>query len=109
MDISDRNLAVLMARANDLYLISKLRKDVALYEKYEGKYSGTGKPKKYGKRIKVELMSPKYLQKSERAGDLITNYLNGIFLHKEFGMPLQVVVIVQLNVKTKKMGHAALV
>ena len=102
------NQAVLMALANDLHLISKLRKDVALYEKYEGNQSGKGRPKKYGKRIKVELMSPKYLQKSEREGDLITNYYQGIFLHKEFGMPLKVVVIVQINVKTKKVGQAVL-
>jgi len=31
------NQAVLMAMEHDLYLISKLRKDVALFEKYEGK------------------------------------------------------------------------
>ncbi len=102
------NQAVLMAMANDLSLISKLRKDVALYEKYDGKYSGKGKPVKYGKRIKVELMSPKYLQKSEREGNLMTNYYQGVFLHKEFGMALNVVVIVQINVKTKKMGDAIL-
>jgi putative transposase len=102
------NQAVLMAMEQDLYLISKLRKDVALFEKYEGKYSGKGKPKKYGKRVRVELMGAKYLQKSEVEGDLITNYYQGIFLHKEFGMPLNVVVIVQINVKTKKMGHAVL-
>jgi putative transposase len=102
------NQAVLMAMEQDLYLISKLRKDVALFEKYEGKYSGTGKPKKYGKRVRIELMSAKYLKESEVEGDLTTNYYQGIFLHKEFGMPLNVVVIVQINVKTRKMGHAVL-
>ena len=34
--------AVLMAQQNDLQLISKLRKDAALYEKYDGAYSGRG-------------------------------------------------------------------
>ena len=34
------NQAVLLARQNDLELISKLRKDAALYEKYEGAYGG---------------------------------------------------------------------
>ncbi len=102
------NQAVLMAIANDLSLISKLRKDVALFERYEGKYSGKGKPKKYGKRIRVELMPPKYLQKSQKEGDLITNYYQGVFLHKEFGMPLNIVVIVQINLKTKKVGQAVL-
>ncbi len=32
--------AVLMAQQNELELISKLRKDTALFEKYEGKYGG---------------------------------------------------------------------
>jgi putative transposase len=86
------NQAVLMALQQDLYLISKLRKDVALYEKYEGQYSGKGKPTKYGKRVR----------------ELITNYYQGIFLHKEFGMPLNVVIIIQLNLKTQKMGHTVL-
>ena len=102
------NQAVLMGLEQDLYLISKLRKDVALFEKYEGVYSGRGKPKKYGKRVRIELMSPKYLKESEVSGDLITNYYQGIFLHKEFGMELNVVVIVQINVKTKKLGQAVL-
>ncbi len=34
--------AVLMAIQNDLHLISKMRKDAALYEKYEGEYGGRG-------------------------------------------------------------------
>ncbi len=40
--------AVLMARENRLHLISKLRKDAAVYEKCEGAYSGRGARKKYG-------------------------------------------------------------
>ena len=48
--------AVLMARENDLHLISKLRKDAALFEKYEGEYGGRGARKKYGER--VELRKP---------------------------------------------------
>lgn len=102
------NQAVLMAMQQDLYLISKLRKDVALYEKYEGEYSGKGKPTKYGKRVRAELPGIKYLQKCEQEGDLITNYYQGIFLHKEFGMPLNVVIIIQLDVKKQKMGHTVL-
>ena len=45
------NQAVLMARANGLELISKLRKDAALFEKYEGEYSGKGRRGRYGKRF----------------------------------------------------------
>jgi len=41
--------AVLMALQNDLHLISKLRKDTALYEKYEGQYGGRGARKEVWK------------------------------------------------------------
>ena len=43
--------AVLRARANDLHLISKLRKDATRYEKYAGPSCGKGPPKKYGARL----------------------------------------------------------
>ncbi len=102
------NQAVLMARANDLELISKLRRDAAVYEKYEGIYGGRGARKKYGARLKYDLLPLRYLRKSEQQGDIITNYYQGIFLHKEFGCELNVVIIVKINVKTKKMGHAIL-
>ena len=100
--------AVLMARTNDLHLISKLRKDAAIFEKYEGAYGGKGAKKKYGARLKYDLLPTKYLRKSGREKDVITNYYQGIFLHKEFGCELNVVIIVKLNLKTKKMGHAIL-
>jgi len=100
--------AVLMSRANGLELISKLRKDAVLFEKYEGKYGGRGARKKYGARLKYDILPPKYLRKSEREKEIITNYYQGLFLHKEFGCQLNVVIIVKLNLKTKKMGHAIL-
>ena len=100
--------AVLMARENDLHLISKLRKDAVLFEKYEGTYGGRGARKKYGARLKYDLLPLRYLRKSEREGDIITNYYQGVFLHKEFGCELNAVIIVKINLKTKKMGHAIL-
>jgi len=102
------NQAVLMARGNDLQLISKLRKDTVLFEKYEGKYGGRGARKKYGARLKPDFLPLGYLRKGERKGDIITNYYQGIFLHKEFGCELNAVIIVKINLKTKKLGHAIL-
>lgn len=102
------NQAVLMARQNNLELISKLRKDAVLYEKYEGEYSGKGRRKKYGKRLRYDLLPLRYLQKSERAADEIINYYSGVFWHKEFAAPLKVVIIVKLDLAKRKMGHAIL-
>ena len=100
--------AVLMAQQNELELISKLRKDAVLYEKYEGKYSGRGAKKKYGKRVRYDLMSPKYLQKSEKKEGEIINYYAGVFWHKEFAEAIKVVIIVRLDLKKQKLGHAIL-
>ncbi len=100
--------AVLMAIENDLHLISKMRKDAALYEKYEDEYSGRGPKKKYGNRLKYDILPIKYLKKSERVGEIITNYYQGVFLHKEFGREINAVIIVKINLKTLKAGHAIL-
>jgi len=100
--------AVLMALENDLHLISKMRRDAALFEKYEGGYGGRGARRKYGKRLKYDLLPTKHLRHSEGAGEIITNYYQGLFLHREFGREINVVIIVKVNVKTKKTGHAIL-
>ena len=68
--------AVLMALENDLHVHSKLRKDAALYEKYEGEYGGRGAKKKYGNRLKYDLLPTKYLKKSEQTGEIITRLLS---------------------------------
>ena len=60
--------AVLMARENALQLISKLRKDAGVYEKYEGEYRGRGARKKYGEKLNYAQLPKKYLKKSEREG-----------------------------------------
>jgi putative transposase len=100
--------AVLMALENDLHLISKLRRDAALYEKYEGEYSGHGAKNKYGTRLKFDLLPIKYLKNSELEAEIITNYYQGIFLHREFGREINVVIMVKINLKTRKMGHVIL-
>ncbi len=102
------NQAVLLARQNELELISKLRRDAVLFEKYEGKQSGRGARRKYGRRLRFDLMPVRYLQKSERRGDEITNYYAGEFFHKEFADALKVVVIVKIDVNRKKLAHALL-
>ena len=100
--------AVLLAQQNDLHLISKLRKDAALYEPYEGPYSGRGPHRKYGAKLNYEQLPGKYLQKTEQEGDLRTEYYQGNFLHQEFGQALNAVLIVKTNAKTHKVGHVIL-
>ena len=102
------NQAVLMARENCLELISKLRKDAVLYEKYEGEQKPKGPRKKKGERLKLEDIRRKYWQKEERGKEVVTTYYAGVFVHPSFGMELKVVIIEKINEKQKKIGHAIL-
>ncbi len=97
-----------MALTNGLSLISKLRKDSALCEVFAGEYGGKGRKKEYGKRLDYENLPQKYWKKSKREGEIITNYYQGIYLHRNFGMKLNVVIIERIDLKTKKTGQALL-
>ena len=102
------NQAVLMALENELHLITKLRRDTPLFEKYEGKQKPKGPRKKYGEQLNYEAMPIKYLKKTEVEGQIVTNYYQGVFLHKSFGMELNVVVIVKTDVQKGKVGYVIL-
>ena len=102
------NQAALMALENELHLISKLRKDTPLFEKYEGNQKRKGPRRKYGEKLNYQAMPIRYLQKTEVEGQIITNYYQGIFLHKSFGMALNVVVIVKTDLKKQKVGYVIL-
>ena len=102
------NQAVLMGRGNCLELISKLRKDAVLFEKYEGEQKSRGARKKKGERLKLEEIPRKYWQKEVRGKEIVTNYYAGVFRHPSFGMELKVVIIEKKNEKKKKIGHVLL-
>lgn len=94
--------AVLMTQAAGLQLISKLRSDTRLFEPFSGEYSGRGRRRLYGARLKLDLLPIKYLKKSEQLAHVVTLYYHGVFVHPEFGAPLSVVVIRKLNKETGK-------
>ncbi len=102
------NQAVLMAGENCLELISKLRKDAVLFEKYEGAQKPKGARKKKGERLSLEEIPRKYWQREVREKEIVTNYYAGVFLHPSFGMELKVVIIEKKNEQTKKIGHVLL-
>lgn len=102
------NQAVLMARENCLELISKLRKDAVLFEKYEGEQKARGPRRKKGERLNLDAIPRKYWQKEVREKEIVTNYYAGVFRHPSFGMELKVVIIEKKNEKKKKIGHVLL-
>jgi len=100
--------AVLLAQENSLELISKLRCDAALFEKYEGSQKSRGPRKKYGQRLNYEQIPGRFWQKSERNAGLLTNYYQGTFLNRKFKKALNVVIIERINLKAAKVGRVIL-
>jgi hypothetical protein len=94
-----------MVRQANLHLIPKLRSDAALYPAFEGEYSGTGRPAKYGEKIDVLKPDPKYLQDTSTEDDLSTDIYQGQFYNKEFAFALNVVIMVKTNLETDAQAH----
>jgi putative transposase len=97
-----------MVKQTKLDLISKMRSDVALYPAFEGEYSGTGRPAKYGEKIHVRQLDSKYLKETSTEDQLRTEIYQGQFYNKEFAFILNVVVILKTNLKTKVQAHVVL-
>lgn len=97
-----------MVRQENLHLISKLRSDAALYPPFEGEYSGTGRPAKYGDKINVRRMEPKYLKETSTEKNLRTDIYQGQFYNKEFAFALNVVIILKTNLATLSQAHVVL-
>ncbi len=71
-----------------------------------GNIADAERAKKYGKRLRYDLMPVRYLQKVEKSEDGLINYYAGEFWHKEFSEAIKVVIIVKIDVKKQKLGHA---
>jgi putative transposase len=97
-----------MVKQANLDLISKMRFDAALYPAFEGEYSGTGRPAKYGQRVNVRQLDPKYLKTTSTEDHLRTEIYQGQFHNKEFAFILNVVVILKTNLKTGAQAHVIL-
>lgn len=98
------NKALQMTRQTGLHLISKLRHDAALYFRY----GGSQKRRKYGDKIDYTNIPDQYLKESTVAEGILTKTYQAIMLHKAFAHPLNVVIIVKINLKTGKRAHVVL-
>jgi len=97
-----------MVRGCDLHLISKLRSDAALYFAYDGPYQGRGPRRKYGAKLDVDAIPAQYLCQRSTENGVETRISQVEVLHKEFPQPLNVVVIVKINLTTQKRAHVIL-
>jgi len=93
-----------MVRQCELHLISKLRWDAALYFPWDGQ----GRRCKYGKRVDYTHILEKYLKSTTIKDGIQTCTYQAQFLHKDFPVPLNVVIIVKKNLTTQAWGHVIL-
>jgi putative transposase len=97
-----------MVRSCDLHLISKLRSDAALYLPYDGPYQGRGPRRKYGDKLDIKALPEQFLRQRRVEGEVETSTSQVEVLHKQFAQPLNVAVIVKLNLKTGARAHVLL-
>lgn len=97
-----------MVKQTNLNLISKMRSDAALYPAFEGEYSGSGRPTKYGEKINVRQLDTKYLKATSTKDLLRTDIYQGQFYNKEFAFVLNVIILLKTNLKTGAQAHVIL-
>jgi DDE superfamily endonuclease len=97
-----------MVRQENLHLISKLRHDAGLYLAFSGAHPGPGPKPKYGAKIDIHQLDPKYLQETTVKEQIRTEIYQGQFYNKEFAFPLNVVIILKTNLVTHAQAHAIL-
>jgi putative transposase len=100
------NTGVQLVRQCGLHLISKLRHDSALYFPFAGPQSGRGRHKKYGSRINLTGLPKRFLKRTSVKDGIREAIYQITLLHKNFADPLNVVIIIRTNLKTKKSAHA---
>ena len=93
-----------LARQCGLHLISKLRVDSALHFPY----SGHDRRRKYGDKINYGLIPAEYLKQITVEDDVLTCIYQATMRHKAFAEPLNVVIIVKVNLKTQARAHVVL-
>jgi putative transposase len=91
-----------------LELISKLRRDAALYLPAAGPYAGRGPRRKYGAKLDYQHLPAQYLKRTTSVGLLDTRIYQMRCWHKEFRPLLNVVVIVKTNRQTQAQAHIIL-
>jgi hypothetical protein len=83
-----------------LHLISKLRYDSALYFRYDGPYTGSGRPREYGDKVDYDDIPMQYLKAVKIEKEIWTSLYQAEMLHKDFAQALNVVILVKTNLNT---------
>ena len=92
-------------RGSGLHLISKLRRDAALYLPPMPPYQGRGRPPIYGDRLNPKEIDSKYRVATHTQANITTEVYQMRCRHKRFPEPLNVVCLLKTDAKTKQKSH----
>lgn len=102
------NNSLQMVRQCGLHLISKLRRDSALYFPYTGKQKRCGADRKYGSKLDYDQIPDEYLLSTETVNKIVTHIYQMQMWHKLFPDKLNIVIIRKLNLENGKWAHVVL-
>jgi putative transposase len=102
------NAGLQAVKRSGLHLICKLRHDSQLYFSYAGEYSGKGKPRKYGEKLTLAMLTAEHLQSETLEKDIRTCVYQVKVWHKNFPELLNVVIIVKTNLRTGRCAKVLL-
>ena len=102
------NNAVQMVRRCGLQIVSKLRRDSALYLPFTGEQKKQGRRRKYGDRLDFAKLPTTFCVSEETVDGIWTRIYNMSCWHKSFADQLNVVVIVKVNLQTQQQAHVVL-
>jgi putative transposase len=97
--------ATWMVRECGLHLISKLRYNAALYWPYSGAKPRRGPTPRYGDKLDYTQLPADTLRQTVTEGEVMTQTFQLTALHKDFADPLNVVVLVKTNLRTRQRAH----
>ncbi len=102
------NNTLQMVRACGLHLISKLRRDAALYLPPTTPYQGRGRPAIYGEKFNPKEIDSTYKVSTQTQGNITTEVYQIECRHKRFPDPLNVVCLLKTDTKTQEKSHVLL-
>jgi len=100
--------ALHMVRQCGLHLISKLRYDAALFFPYSGPAPKRGPRPKRGDQVNVCQIPDKHLKETVVKDGFETRIYQMQLLHREFPEPLNVVILLRINLETKAWSNVIL-
>lgn len=102
------NNALQMTLQCGLQLISKLRRDAALYFLYDGPQATKGPQRRYGHKLDLFQIPARYRQNSTIEKEIRTDIYQAEVLHREFAQMLNVVIVCKTHLKTGARAHVIL-